>query len=251
MSLTGNYCSAFRSGKCTRGNKCPLRHSHADGGAGTAHVRDSASPARTDSSASADSSWTWTSSSKSWADWSEELWASLPQSGGPKFLPVSRLGQSELPTFSQRLKDVPEFWCEAPHWLDPNPPPRAVPGDSDQDEEKAPKSKAAIRRRQRQVLERWVVMKNKNNDMSRPVLEAICKWSPCSSQLPPARRGRGRRSDDASPPPPPPPSPRKQRRNRDCDEEGGSGDEAEDADMLSPRSPPGAARRRPNTKVSL
>jgi len=176
---------------------------------------------------------------------SEELWAAPRQPGGPKVPAVSQPGQSDLPTFSERLKDVPEFWCEAPHWLDPDPPQwRARPGDSDQDEEKAaPKSRSATRRRQRQVLQKWIQMNRKNNDSSRPVIEAICKWSPCTSQLPPARRGK--HSENMLPPPPPPPSPRKQKRRSDCDAEDGSGDEAEDADSASAQGFP------TGTKVSL
>lgn len=136
-------------------------------------------------------------SRRSWADASESIWPEnidsasgskdeppvvdqLHESGPepPKNLQV-QLNEHGLPTFDNRLPNVPEFFCKAPLWMeDQSPAPATAPAepgsDSEQDDATQPqrKTRSQNRRRYRQITEKWKGMNALNTIVSRPVVES-------------------------------------------------------------------------------
>lgn len=216
------------------GAECPLLHTALQTAPQTADgsLESTCLPA-SDSSSSVKGSENGASNSgsRSWADLSEELWRNAgpltqaPQQphdpvAQPSGLPARLEGPpgrgDELPSFSGRIASIPEFLPSEAARAPPHAPGDDAPG-------RAPKSRAAIRRRQRKLTERWTVMKEMNNAASMRVAEALQEM-PLDCHLPPASLLP--RTGSASPrrPPGPPPTPRWQRRRDDHDQDD-SGDD--------------------------
>jgi hypothetical protein len=227
MQMHARVCRLYQRGECLLGGQCPLQHTAlqtADGSLDSTRL-----PASDCSSAKGSENGTSNSGGHSWADMSEELWritAPAPQAPQqPGDFVGGRLGQPRglpehledgLPSFSDRVASIPEFL--------PSEAARAPPhAPRDDAQDRAPKSKTAIRRRQRKMTERWTVMRELNGATSMPVAEAL-QGMPPDCQLPPASLRP--RIGSASPerPPAPPPTPRWQRRRDDHDQDD-SGDD--------------------------
>lgn len=255
--MHASVCRLYQNGECKRGRECPLLHAlplTRPPAAATAAAAASCQQERDDitsEGASVESSENWTSSSgsRSWADMSEDMWfrgAGPPgrwhsteaggRPGGPGG-PASRpegppdVG-GEFPSFSDRVESIPEF---LPHVA--GHPAHEFGDDA---EGQAHKSKSAIRRRQRQMTEKWAAMKEVNSATSLPVVQALQGMStrpPLTLHAP--------RTESASPerPAPPTPSPRRPRRRGDDNDQDDSGDDQDDHRR--------GGRGEKSTKVSL
>ncbi|CAK0861650.1 unnamed protein product [Prorocentrum cordatum] len=268
--VPGHFCRAFQAGLCQRGGDCPLMHQLPAGDSSTtadASYRPSASSGLSDAgqlegqdSQDNESSWSWSwtssgasSESRSWADLSEELWGTAPATaarangtwpsqppgagGKPSgwapsapsaaARPVPPGPDDGFPSFSDRNPNIPEFI----------PSEAASLGGAASAQPRVPKSKSAARRKQRMVMEKWVVMKAKNGATAAEMVEAAC----IALSRPQAQTSHEPRTESASPPRPlvPPTSPRKQRRSReDGNDSDDSGDDRGERAFV-------------NTKVSL
>ncbi|CAK0805925.1 unnamed protein product [Prorocentrum cordatum] len=219
MSQTvGGVCRKWQRGACSR-EQCPLLHALPPQPC-LSERQDVASQAAPLESSS--ESWTQSSSSRSWADMSEDLWAIAGPLGRwqtPE-APATRTAgagssHDELPSFLDRIAIFPEWFpTEGGGSL-----PREFGDDMDGHNHK---SKSAMRRRQRKMSNKWSAMKELNNATSAPVLRVLNSMPP---QLPPVQHAP--RTESASPQRPlaPAPSPRRPRRidQNDPDDSGDGG----------------------------
>lgn len=131
-------------------------------------------------------------------------------------MPIEDPSTGGLPTFSNRIDSIPEYFCEAPHWLG-DPESAAARTDEQAPEiEEVVKAKSAMRRKQRQTAGRWSAMNARNNECAAHIVETVAGLTPAEllglghDRARP--RGPGSESESESPqwlpPPPPMPSPR-------------------------------------------
>ncbi|CAK0800663.1 unnamed protein product, partial [Prorocentrum cordatum] len=216
LQLPGRYCRAYVKGGCSRGSQCPLLHG----------LHLTAPPAWDSSDDTSDKGsgsehQTSSSSSRNWADMSDDLWTvqpALPTGQHAAEPPRARAGPAgdELPSFRERLPNFPEFL------------PREAGGAlacraRDDAHGRDRQSRSAIRRRQRQLGEKWAAMRRLNDATSQPAWYALAGMPPC---LPPPQHAPRTESSSPSRPPAPATSPRRARRKKchdaDDSDDGGS-----------------------------
>ncbi|CAK0881632.1 unnamed protein product [Prorocentrum cordatum] len=170
--------------------------------------------------------WTSSSGSRSWADLSEDLWCgraaplAVPPGRGPApeapaaRRAVARASGDELPSFQDRIADIPEIVLGEGGAAQPREREESSRSISeDVSEGDARKAKSALRRKCRQRNERRAEALNLNSATSLPVLQP----HETPQRLPPPQYAP--RTESASPqrPPAPPPTPRRLRHREDHD----------------------------------